>query len=362
METEKTSITKKQHYVPRMYLRNFCIDGEKDKCYEYNPYTNDVRIANINNLCEENYLYEIRDEEGIFLVPELKNQIEKAFSIIENEDAGLLRDLLELIEQTRGSIVLSDDQRKKLIGFIILMILRNPVLRDVLPETLKLINGTELKTEAEIKYAWIIILLHTDIYGYEIENTQLTFLKTKESNPFITSKLPMYFSGYPIQRDFYMPLSSKVAIEMRIPENALINVNKCDIRELSIEEVDSYNCKLLDSQGSIISSSKETLNKYKSFMDDFDKSPINPYTLVNLEMLEKMQPEYFHLLIIKLVNEELKNKNEIFIETYNRLIKDFSPDETKNKMASAIEDEVRKALICNRILDEVEYKELLEKI
>jgi hypothetical protein len=359
---EKTSITKKQHYVPRMYLRNFCIDGKKDKCYEYNQHTNDVRIANINNLCEENYLYEIRDEEGIFLVPELKNQIEKAFSIIENEDAELLKDLLELIERSRDSIVLSDEQRKSLIGFIFLMILRNPVLMDVLPETLKLINGTELKTKAEIKFAWIIVLLNIDRYGYDIENTQLTFLRTKESNPFITSKLPMYFSGYPIQRDFYMPLSSKVAIEMRLPENVLINVNKCDIRDLSIEEVDSYNCKLLDRQGSIISNSQEALNKYKLFMDDFDKSPINPYTLVNLEMLEKMQPEYFHLLIIKLVNEELNNKNEIFIETYNRLIIDFSSDETKNKMASAIEDEVRKALICNRLLDVVEYKELLDKI
>lgn len=361
MEIKKQSITKKQHYVPRMYLRNFCIEGEKDKCFEYNPNTKSVRITNINNLCEERYLYEIRNEEGDFLVPDLKNQIEKALSIVETQDAEFLRFLLEEIEQSNDFIVLNDEQIKSLFSFIFLMILRNPAFKDALPETLKYINGTELKTKTEIKIAWIYILLNVD-YSDEIENTQITFLKTKESNPFITSELPMFFSGYPIQRDFYMPLSSKVAVEMSIATNEHYDKNMCVIRDLSIEDVDYYNCKVLNLEGSIISSSREALDKCVSYINYPDISPINLLTSANLEMFGNMQPEYFHLMMKIFVDEELANNNETFVDTFNRLIKDISADEAKNKMAIAIEEEFRKALACESLLDAEDYKELFAKI
>ena len=55
--------TKKQHYVPRFYLKNFSNknkDGYYIHCYDID--TNKTYPANIKNIAEEKYFYKIGDE------------------------------------------------------------------------------------------------------------------------------------------------------------------------------------------------------------------------------------------------------------------------------------------------------------
>lgn len=77
--------TRNQHYVPKVYLRNFSTDISKNTIYscpikkvnEYNIINISNRPQNIKNICSKDNLYE---GEGI---PE--NAIERDFSILENQ-------------------------------------------------------------------------------------------------------------------------------------------------------------------------------------------------------------------------------------------------------------------------------------
>ena len=340
--------TKKQHYVPRMYLRNFN-NGKEDYVFEYNHHTRFIRNTNIEKICEENYLYEVRDEEGKFLLPELKNKVEKALAVVDSADASLLNTILNKVQDEKEYIILQDEERLSLLGFIIMMLIRNPVTRDTIPEALKMSIGKELKGKGEISFAWLVTMTKIDAIGSGIENSQITFLKANIEFPFITSSMPMYFVGMPIQREFYMPLSPQIGIELHIPQNALINLNRCSIRELSQEEIDEYNCRLLQREGSIISSSEFVLKRYIDFMNDFNRSAVNPYVKANLKLLESMSDEDFRMLVALLIDNEIKNGNEVYVNPYRSMLqKGYDSEKALNQMAAAIEKEVRQALLTNK--------------
>ncbi len=354
---------KKQHYVPRMYLKNFCIAGDAERCFEYNPHIKSVRRVRITEICEENYLYDIRDENGQFIFPDIKNKFEEVLSSVETKDEPFLYDLLSRIEKCDDVIFLNSEEREFLLGFAFLMVFRNPILRDSLEEAFDLIGGPKLNGKAETTYAWQIIMSRLNEFAPKENSAQITFLKTKKEYPFITSGMPMYFTGNPIQKDFYMPLSSTVAFEMRLPQNVLINLDRCEVKKLDSSEVDTYNGKMLCRVNSLISSSEELLKKYICFMDDFDDSPFNPFTLAHLEMLEGMDPWQFQIITIRFIEEELRNRNDIFCNAYNKLRKSgLSDKEVKNKMAECISDKFKRDIICNRSVDWNDYRDELERI
>lgn len=68
----KQNITKKQHYVPQVYLRWWKTNTEnskknKDFVYQYdqiNPDNNKIDPVPIKDVCQENYLYEFIDKEN----------------------------------------------------------------------------------------------------------------------------------------------------------------------------------------------------------------------------------------------------------------------------------------------------------
>ncbi len=137
--------TKKQHYVPEMYLKNFCFDDDRERCYEYNPYSKLITKKRISEICAKNYTYEIKNQNGDFLVPSTKNVMEKALSKIETTDAVNLNKLISRINKTSNYIFLSAEEREFLLGFLLLMVVRNPVTKDAIPDAIKLSLGLELK-------------------------------------------------------------------------------------------------------------------------------------------------------------------------------------------------------------------------
>lgn len=87
--TKENKLTKKQHYVPRTYLRGFSDDEKRLWSYALEPLDSGTLVS-IDSICRENYLYEIRDQAGDFVAP---NFIEKVLAELEERYRPHLRKL-----------------------------------------------------------------------------------------------------------------------------------------------------------------------------------------------------------------------------------------------------------------------------
>lgn len=104
--------TKRQHYIPQVYLRGFSpdyldnndtnIDVSKFRIFTYNLNKNDqIGIAiPIKDICFENYLYEIKDENGNIIY---KNHLEKWLSKIESMFSKYRRQLEQKVLDKRNN-------------------------------------------------------------------------------------------------------------------------------------------------------------------------------------------------------------------------------------------------------------------
>ena len=98
---KKSNLTKKQHYIPQVYLRGFSpeyissemkkIGKEKYTIYVYDMKKQLEKSVPIKSICYENNLYEMVGEKGDVVLP---NFLERCFSILE-EMFGKYRASLE---------------------------------------------------------------------------------------------------------------------------------------------------------------------------------------------------------------------------------------------------------------------------
>ena len=95
-------ITRKQHYVPKAYLKNFSVSNQKSE-QVYVVFTNDenAKMVSIDNICCRSYLYDqiaIVPPTGdkIFAAP---NEIEDSFIDIEGEYATIIGKIKEQIQR-----------------------------------------------------------------------------------------------------------------------------------------------------------------------------------------------------------------------------------------------------------------------
>ena len=90
MSTEN-KITKKQHYVPQVYLRGFSPEYHKDNkdlplskytiyCHDLTARDQIMKAVPIKSICYNNYLYEVTGYEGEIVLP---NYLEKVLSTFE---------------------------------------------------------------------------------------------------------------------------------------------------------------------------------------------------------------------------------------------------------------------------------------
>lgn len=251
---------KKQHFIPRMYLRNFCYNVNEERCYVYDSHTSDIKLSLIDKIGFENYLYEIRDK-GEFLFPEGKHAVENAFAKIESDQKNDITAIIDSVLAGNEWITLERDIRESLAGFVGLMILRNPIVRNQIPYVADEVLALKNLKECENTALWLkTISVCLERLANDLLKNELMFLQTRSEEPFITSTEPFYFTGDNLD-EVYMPLSPKVAVKFIKNENVLRNIDVCQKKILSPEEVVDINTAMVSIRGMLFSNSKEALVK-----------------------------------------------------------------------------------------------------
>ena len=129
--------TKKQHYIPQVYLRGFSpqykndggekLDNGKYTIYAYDLKKNELSQAiPIKSICYEEYLYEIRNDEGKIVS---ENYLENFFRVLEKK-FGAYRKKLEskalLEENYEINCFLTQEEKSFWVTYMIIQILRLP--------------------------------------------------------------------------------------------------------------------------------------------------------------------------------------------------------------------------------------------
>lgn len=87
-------ITKKQHFIPRFYLKNFSDNGKT--MYRYDKSTGNIASVSINSACYQDYLYEFKDEnDNLCYCNLIENKLSKwehEFSIVINSIKNKAKD------------------------------------------------------------------------------------------------------------------------------------------------------------------------------------------------------------------------------------------------------------------------------
>ena len=149
MSTEN-KITKKQHYVPQVYLRGFSSEyhkGNKDlPLSKYTIYCHDLtardqimKAVPIKSICYNNYLYEVTGNEGEIVLP---NYLEKILSAFEKMFGNFRYELERKVyieDNYKTKCFLANKEKVFWVTYISVQILR-------LPQILKLAETVSLET------------------------------------------------------------------------------------------------------------------------------------------------------------------------------------------------------------------------
>lgn len=163
------NITKKQHYIPQVYLRGFSPEyliKEKGISHEkYTIYCHDLtedkqlqKPIPIKSVCYCNFLYEVTGHDGEIVLP---NHLEKFFSIIENmfgEYRHKLENKVFIENNYKTKCFLKSEEKAFWITYILLQLLRLP---QILKEAVNLgieIWGNEINEKQANNIARMVCL------------------------------------------------------------------------------------------------------------------------------------------------------------------------------------------------------------
>ncbi len=104
---------KKQHVVPKFYLKGFA--DEDNKIHQFSMRTGKHCVVDIKDACTRNYFYDIGFEEN--------HEFEKKLSIIEEKQSVFLQNFLDDIRNFKYDYI-SRDVKRELINFMVFMYLR----------------------------------------------------------------------------------------------------------------------------------------------------------------------------------------------------------------------------------------------
>lgn len=127
---------KKQHYVPRFYLRKFSSindnkNDKKNKIIIYDKKHNNEYKSNVYDIATENYFYNLEDETSL----ENKQVFENFFSNLESQNAILFNRLINCCIDDNNyynSLIINKKEKRELSFYIVMQLIRTKKYREKL--------------------------------------------------------------------------------------------------------------------------------------------------------------------------------------------------------------------------------------
>ena len=176
--------TENEHYIPRMYLREFSEikkKGKKEKAYiwQYNLETM-MQIpdqVDVKSICFEKNLYEFRNADGTFVA---RNKIEGTFANIEAAVSKVISSIKQRIQEDKYldcTTFLSEEEKSLLNIFITSLMYRDPATMEKGTGYLKKANPDLSDIQARN-----FTLLNLLPFGMNSEWDQQTMIRTALEN------------------------------------------------------------------------------------------------------------------------------------------------------------------------------------
>ncbi len=238
----KEKMTKRQHYIPQFYLKNFA--GSDGKLWVYDRIEKKYFKSDPKDICCEKYLYETPWENanpdlGEYILP---NQIEDDFAKKESEYSKLLEKITKICSysQNKKALICNKNEKRLLASFAANIFLRNPwTLKNAninsvsdeliknkeiqsIDELLKVINfgGTESLVKAVNKKIWLDEEFIGNVPQKFIDDVlRLNFIVLiSKSHSFITSSFPVLYETYDTEdgithiKPVFVPIQSYIGL------------------------------------------------------------------------------------------------------------------------------------------------------
>ncbi len=209
-EIPEGKITKRQHYVPKAYLKNFSFDKQNPPhVYAVLPKAKEPQPVSIEKICCRSYLYDqiaIDSDSGahIFVAP---NELEHIFSKNESKYADIVSKLVDDLQE-KNDFELTVEEIKILQGFMSLLLWRNPIFVHISncvvdrifaqdPEFIRNIQHAAPDVPSNVAISYTaneflkkFLFLSTLAMTETMENSHFCILRTIDS-VFITSDMPV---------------------------------------------------------------------------------------------------------------------------------------------------------------------------
>ena len=319
-DISEEQITKRQHYVPKAYLKYFSVDEEKTPhVYAVFPNGKEPQKVSIEKICCSSYLYDqiaIDPDTGarIFAAP---NELENMFNPVESKYAVIVSKLKADLRE-KNDFELTAEEIEVLKGFLSLQLWRNPIfvhisnciidrlfakdtgyidyIQNEFPDEKSNLMIAHLANESLKRF----LLLSTIAMADTMDESHFCIFRTQDSL-FVTSDMPVvniYGEEQGIQYDLVgMPITPELFM-------AFIDA-ECDIpKVLSIDNrsVRRINSRQQKPKSTLISNRKELLSYIDSSHDygeEDDEEQFMQLLGPDKEMIMKEYREIMHSERIK---------------------------------------------------------------
>lgn len=278
-DLSEEQITRRQHYVPRAYLKYFSFDKEKTPhVYAFFPAAKEPVPVSIEKICCQSYLYDqiaVDPDSGahIFVAP---NEIEGFLSKTESRYAEILSKLKSDLEE-KNDFDLSAEEVMALKGFMSLLMFRNPIFVHISntvvdkqyaqdPEYIEYLQKEfpDVPPNVFISYLahdflkmqlFISMLAMTDT----MEDSQICIFRTNGSS-FITSSMPaknIYgetngikydLLGMPITPDLFLAF---IDVDAVLPK--VVTIDEYSVKRINSRQLGGEKNILISNQKDILS-------------------------------------------------------------------------------------------------------------